>query len=89
MNITLGAEQEQFIREQLAHGQFQSAEEVIVIALQLLEEQQQDYQVWVGDVRDKVNEAAEELARREGIPLDVVVDRIQEKFREAREDQKR
>jgi antitoxin ParD1/3/4 len=62
---------------------------VVVIALQLLEEQQRDYQVWIEDVRSKVDEAAQELARGEGIPIDVVVNRIQEKFREAREDQQR
>jgi antitoxin ParD1/3/4 len=62
---------------------------VVVIALQLLEEQQRDYQVWIEDVRSKVDEAAQELARGEGIPIDVVVNRIQEKFRKAREDQQR
>jgi antitoxin ParD1/3/4 len=62
---------------------------VVVVALQLLEEQQRDYQVWIEDVRSKVDEAAQELARGEGIPIDVVVNRIQEKFREAREDQQR
>jgi antitoxin ParD1/3/4 len=62
---------------------------VVVVALQLLEEQQRDYQVWIEDVRSKVDEAAQELARGEGIPIDVVVNRIQEKFRKAREDQQR
>jgi antitoxin ParD1/3/4 len=87
MNITLGSEQEQFIREQLAQGQFQSANEAIAIALQLLERQQQEYQVWIEDVRGKVDEAAQELERGEGIPLDAVVERLQDKFQKAREAQ--
>jgi antitoxin ParD1/3/4 len=87
MNITLKSEQEQFIRKQLAQGQFQSANDVIATALQLLERQQQDYEAWEEDVRGKVNEAAQELERGEGIPLTVVVDQIQDKFRKAREAQ--
>jgi antitoxin ParD1/3/4 len=87
MNITLGSEQEQFISEQLAQGKFQSANEVVAIALQVLERQQQDYQVWVEEVREKVDEAAQSLARGERVPLEAVADRIQSKFREAREAQ--
>lgn len=87
MNITLGSEQERFIRAQLAQGQFQSANEVVAMALQLLERQQREYQAWVEDVRGKVDEAAQELERGEGIPLEVVVDQLQDKFRKAREAQ--
>lgn len=85
MNITLGSEQEQFISEQLAQGKFQSADEVVIKALQVLERQQRDYQVWVEEVREKVDEAAQSLERGERIPLEVVTDRIQVKFRKARE----
>jgi antitoxin ParD1/3/4 len=87
MDITLGLEQEQFISEQLAQGKFQSANEVIARALQVLERQQQDYQIWVEEVREKVDEATQSLARGERIPLEVVVDQMQTKFREAREAQ--
>jgi antitoxin ParD1/3/4 len=87
MNITLGSEQEQFISEQLAQGKFQSANEVVAIALQVLERQQRDYQTWVEEVREKVDEAAQSLERGERIPLEVVADRMQAKFREAREAQ--
>jgi antitoxin ParD1/3/4 len=66
MNITLGLEQEQFIQKQLAQGQFQSANEVVAMALQLLERQQQKYQGWVEDVRVQVDEAAQELERVRG-----------------------
>lgn len=87
MNITLGAEQERFISEQLAQGKFQSAHEVVVMALHLLEQQQQDYQAWLEEVREKVDEAAQSLKQGEKIPLELVTDRIQARFREAREAQ--
>ncbi len=87
MNITLGSEQEQFIQEQLAQGQFQSASEVVATALQLLKRQQRDYQVWLEDVQVKADEAAQELERGEGIALDTMVGELQGKFRKAREAQ--
>ena len=87
LQITLSSQQEKFVQAQLAQGKFQSAEAVIERALKLLEVQQQAYEAWVDEVRDKVKVAAEELARGEGIPLEVVVGQLQEKFRNARQDQ--
>ena len=81
MNITLSPQQERFIQELLANGKFQSAEAVISQALKLLEAQQQEYDAWVEDVRNKVDEATAELARGEGIPLDTVMSQLQEKYR--------
>ena len=81
MNITLSPQQERFIQKQLANGKFQSAEAVISQALKLLEAQQQEYDAWVEDVRNKVDEATAELARGEGIPLDTVMSQLQEKYR--------
>ena len=88
MNITLKPEQEQFIQNQLAQGRFPNAEAVINQALQLLQEKQREYEDWVEDVRVKVNEAAAELERGEGVPLEKVVEQIQAKFRHAREEKK-
>ena len=88
MNITLKPEQEQFIQNQLAQGRFPNAEAVINQALQLLQEKQGEYEDWVEDVRVKVNEAAVELERGEGVPLEKVVEQIQAKFRHAREEKK-
>jgi antitoxin ParD1/3/4 len=70
--INLTPQQEQFIQEQVERGKFNSAEEVINQALKLLEEEQMAYEAWVEEVRGKVDEAAAELARGEGIPLDTV-----------------
>ena len=88
MNITLKPEQEQFIQNQLAQGRFPNDEAVINQALELLQEKQGEYEDWVEDVRVKVNEAAAELERGEGVPLETVVEQIQAKFRHAREEKK-
>jgi antitoxin ParD1/3/4 len=81
MNITLSPQQEHFIQKLLATGQFQSAEAVIHQALKLLEAQQQEYDAWVEDVRNKVDEANAELTRGEGIPLDTAMSQLEEKYR--------
>jgi len=59
-----------------------------LIKLQLLQEKQREYEDWVEDVKIKVNEAAAELERGEGVPLETVVEQIQAKFRHAREEKK-
>jgi len=87
MQITLKAEQEQFIQTQIQRGLFANPDQVIAIALQLLEAQSHEHEQWVNEVRLKVDTAAEELARGEGIPLETVVGQIEEKFRQARADQ--
>ncbi len=84
MNITLKPEQEQFIQDQLAQGNYQSADEVIAQALKVLAQQQRDYAAWVEDVRAKVDEAAAELVRGDGIPSEVVLKLVQAKFQQAR-----
>ena len=85
MYMTLSTEQERLIEEQLSHGHYQSAEEVVTKALKLLAQQQQEYIDWVNDVRVKTDEAAAALARGEGIPLDTFMAEIQTKFQQARE----
>jgi antitoxin ParD1/3/4 len=88
MSITLKPEQEKLIQQQLDLGRFKSADEVLERALELLNEQYSDeYQNWIEDVRLKVDEAKAEAERGDVIPLDAVMNRLQEKFREARETQ--
>ncbi|MEA5621299.1 type II toxin-antitoxin system ParD family antitoxin [Cronbergia sp. UHCC 0137] len=88
MNIILKPEQEQFIKKQLDQGRFPNVEAVINQALELLQEKQREYEDWVEDVKIKVNEAAAELERGEGVPLETVVEQIQARFRHVREDKK-
>jgi len=79
MKITLKPEQEQFIQSQLSGGKYQSADEVVAKALEVLEAQQRAYDAWASDVRIKVDEAAEALAQGKGIPLETVMEQIRGK----------
>lgn len=87
MNIRLKPEDEQFIRAQIARGTYENPEDVISKALKLLEECDKDYQKWVEETREKVEVAVEQLDRGEGIDGEVVVERLREKLRKARDNQ--
>ena len=87
MNIQLKPELEQIIQTQIATGRYASAEEVISKALKLLLEWDKGYQQWVEETREKVEVAIEQLDRGEGIDGEVVVERLREKLRKAREAQ--
>jgi antitoxin ParD1/3/4 len=83
MNITLKPEQEKLIQQQIALGRFSSTDEALDRALQLLHEEYDE--VWIAEVRAKVDEAKASADRGEVLPLDAVVTRLQDKFRQARE----
>ncbi|MGF1673114.1 MAG: type II toxin-antitoxin system ParD family antitoxin [Rivularia sp. (in: cyanobacteria)] len=87
MNIQLKPEEEQFIQAQIARGKYENPEEVISKALKLLDESEKGYQKWVEETRQKVEVAVEQLERGEGIDGEVVVERLREKLRKARENQ--
>ena len=87
MSITLEPEQEKFIQEQVARGRFKSANEVLAHALVLLEQKYREDEAWIEDVREKVDEARAGVARGEVLPLETVVAQLQDKFRQARENQ--
>ena len=85
MNIALKPEQEQFIKSQIDRGRFKSADDAVLQAFKLLEEKYQDYESWIEDTRQKVDVAVAELDRGEGVDLDLVVDRLQQKFQSAKD----
>lgn len=87
MSITLKPEQEHLIQQQLALGRFQSVDEVLERALRLLDEQYQEDEMWIQDVRLKVDEAKTEAERGDVLPLETVMTNLQEKFRQARNNQ--
>ncbi len=87
MNIQLKPELEKIIQAQIATGKYADAEEVISKALKLLLEWEKGYQQWVEETRQKVDVAIEQLDRGEGIDGEVVIDKLREKLRAAREAQ--
>ena len=52
MSITLTNEQEMIVANLIATGSFQTADEVIQVALKLLEKERQSYQAWVAQTLD-------------------------------------
>ncbi|MGB3293313.1 MAG: type II toxin-antitoxin system ParD family antitoxin [Phormidesmis sp.] len=59
MSISLSTEQERFIQAKLQAGKYRSAEEVIEVALRLLDEYERSDAEWVESVRAKVDAAIE------------------------------
>jgi antitoxin ParD1/3/4 len=86
MQISLKPERQKFIQEQIASGKFTEVEEVVDIALQILEKLNADYAQWIEETREKVDVAIAELERGEGLDGETFVMEILEKFRKAREE---
>jgi len=87
MNISLKAEHEQFIQAQIASGKFANADEVIDLAFKLLEKLDNEYIQWLEQTRQKVEVGLAQIERGEVIDGEVVIDRLREKLRKAREAQ--
>jgi antitoxin ParD1/3/4 len=81
MSITLNPEQERLVANLIATGSFQTADEVLQVALKLLEIERQSYQSWVTDTREQVREGIESLDRGEGVDGETVVNDLLAKLR--------
>lgn len=73
MGITLNPEQELIVANLIATGSFQTVEEVVQVALKLLEVERQSYQTWLAETREQVREGIESLDRGEGVDGETVV----------------
>ena len=85
MSITLNAEQETIVDNLIATGSFQTADEVLQVALKLLEKERQSYQTWVIETREKVRKGIESLDRGEGVDGETAVNDLLTKLRQAKE----
>ncbi|MDJ1174087.1 ribbon-helix-helix domain-containing protein [Roseofilum capinflatum] len=85
MNITLKSEQAELIQQQINSGKYQTPEEVIAEALQLLDRRDREYENWVEETRQKVDIAIEELRQGEGIDGQVVIAQLKDKLKQARQ----
>ena len=84
MPITLQPEQEQFIQTQLATGRYTNATEVIAEALQLLEKRNH-YDRWVEELRNKIDIAAAECDRGEGLDGETAINQLRARLHKKRE----
>jgi antitoxin ParD1/3/4 len=85
MNIALKLEQERFVQRKIESGRYSSIDEVILEAFRLLEERDNHYEQWLQSTRQKIEAGISELDRGEGIASEVVIEKLREKFRKARE----
>lgn len=85
MSIGLTPSQEHFIQTKLQTGKYRSAEEIMEIAFRLLDEYERTENVWIENIRKKIDEAT--LASDQTPPIDgeTFVDQILERFRQARQ----
>jgi antitoxin ParD1/3/4 len=72
MKLTLKPEHQKLIEAQLDTGRYSNPDEIIAEALQLLSKRDQ-YQQWVEEVGKKIDIAAEQLDRGEGIDGETVI----------------
>ena len=72
MNLPLTPEQEDFVQQELAIGNYTSATDLLADALQLLAKRRR-YDQWARDVQEKVAIAAAELERSEGVDGETAV----------------
>jgi antitoxin ParD1/3/4 len=91
MNVTLTPEQSEIIQVKLQSGRYQTIEEVLAQALLLLDDWDElsltEDPVWIESTRGKVAEAVESLAENGGTDGETAVNRLLDKFRQARESQ--
>jgi antitoxin ParD1/3/4 len=85
MSITLNSEQESIVAKLISTDGFQTPDEVLQVALKLLERERQSYRLWLTETREKVQEGIESLDRGEGLDGETVVNDLLAKLRQAKE----
>jgi antitoxin ParD1/3/4 len=88
MNISLTLEQEKFLQEKLKSGRYETVEQAIAQALQLLEERDRALdERRLEELRQKIASANEQIARGQLTDGEVVFERFREKIRRIAESQ--
>jgi antitoxin ParD1/3/4 len=83
MSINLTPDQESFVQTKLQAGKYRSAEEILAIALRLLDEYNRSEAAWVEDVRVKIDAAIEASNQTAPIEGETFVNGILERFQQA------
>ena len=81
MNITLNPQLETLIQQQLTSGKYQNINEVIEAALTLLEKRNQ-YEQWLTEIGEKIDIAAQQLDRGEGVAGDIAINQLRQDLRQ-------
>ncbi len=80
MTVTLTAEQEQFIAEQLKDGHFHSASDVIAQSLGMLRAQEEFIRANVVELREKIASGMDQIRRGEVVDGRTVIQNLREKL---------
>lgn len=83
MNIQLKPEQEKFIQEKIASGEYKNAEDVISQAFKLLEAKERK----IKELQDKISLGTEQIAQGQVTDGEEVFNRLQEKINRIAEEQ--
>ncbi|NEP12200.1 MAG: type II toxin-antitoxin system ParD family antitoxin [Symploca sp. SIO2C1] len=83
--ITLTSTQEQIVEDKLTTGQYTSAEEVIDLALELLQFLDAESLAWLKQTQQKIRVGLEELERKEGVDGAIVMEQLLQRFQDARQ----
>jgi antitoxin ParD1/3/4 len=83
MSISLNPDQERLIEAKLQSGKYHSAEEVIELALRLLDEYDRADAEWVEEVREKIDAAIVASTHTPPIDGETFVNQILERFQQA------
>jgi antitoxin ParD1/3/4 len=83
MSISLTPDQERFVQTKLQAGKYRSVEEILEIALRLLDEYDRTEAEWVEDVREKIDAAIAASEHTPSIENETFVNQILERFRQA------
>jgi antitoxin ParD1/3/4 len=88
VNILLTPEQAEIIQQKLQSGRYQNVDDAIDRAIQLLDEYEDnpltEDPIWIANTQQKVDRAIDSLAKNGGTDGTIVIDRLLEKFRQAR-----
>ncbi len=87
MSISLNPTHEQYVLSKVKSGKYTNVDEVIAAAFQSLEEQEQQYALWLKDTREKVEVGLAEIERGEVLDTTDVINQLKEKLRQKREAQ--
>ncbi|MFQ4140352.1 type II toxin-antitoxin system ParD family antitoxin [Nodosilinea sp. PGN35] len=83
MSINFTPGQERFVEAKLQFGKHRSTEEVLEIALRLLDEYDRSEAEWVENVRAKIDAAIEASAQTAPVDGETIVNGLLERFRQA------
>ncbi|BAY27422.1 hypothetical protein NIES2100_72460 [Calothrix sp. NIES-2100] len=88
MSISLTPNQERFIQKKLQAGKYNSVEELLEIALRLLDEYDRGEAEWVKDVREKIDAAIAVSEQTAPIDGETFVNQILDRFEQQRQAEK-